>query len=245
MRKAAIDSGACLEQVLDSPSKCDADPVVLRARERARDAAERRRAVLAETRGMTAAGQPFLAQLEKIGAMEFAVGPGLCHVLVWQLAEDAKPANVRISLDFVTRRSVDGGLTGFDTNARIGSTGVICSSQSGKERFRIVDAYTYAQLPAGGTGGLSFVLFTRPRQAGDPDDVGASVPATGGGGSAAGEGRAGGGKGDYVDCVFPCESAKTDCDNECFRREAGGSPLAGACKQTCEQIYRSCVRPCE
>jgi len=243
MSKTAIDSGACLEQWLDSPSKCDADPVVLRAKERARDAAERRRAVLAETQGMTAAGQPFVTQLEKMGAVEIPVGPGLCHVLVWQLAEGARPGNVRISLDFVTRRSIDGGLTGFDTSSRIGSTGVICSSQSGKERFRVVDAYTYAQLPAGGTGGLSFVLFTRPRQAGDPDDIGANAPAAGGG--AGGGRRAGGGKGDYVDCVFPCESAKTDCDNECFRREAGGSPLAGACKQTCEQIYRSCIRPCE
>jgi len=244
MSKATVASGACLEAALDNPSQCNKDPVVLRAAERARDAEQRRSYIIGQTQGMAAAGPPFVTSLERVGKFEIPVGPGLCHVLVWSLAPDAKPGNVRISLDFITQRSDSGGLTGFDTNARMGSTGLVCSSQAGMERFRVVDAYTYAQLPAGGTGGLSFVLFSRPRAPGDPDDVGATAaaepPSGGGGGS-----RGGGGKGDYIDCMFPCEQDKTACNNDCFRTDASGTTLRGLCDRTCEQIFRSCKRGCE
>ena len=247
MSKAAIDSGACLESWLDSPAQCDKDPVVLRADERAGDAEQRRKYIVAQTQGMAAAGPPYVTSLERLGKFEIPVGPGLCHVLVWSLAADAKPGNVRVSLDFVTQRSDSGGLTGFDTSTRMGSTGLVCSSQAGMERFRVVDAYTYAQLQAGGTGGISFVLFSRPRAAGDPDDVGSSAaaaagPPSGGGG---GGGPRGGGRGDYIDCIFPCEQDKTACENDCFRTDASGTTLRGLCDRTCEQIFRSCQRGCE
>lgn len=240
MTASAVAAGACLDAALDSPSKCGADPVVLRARERAHEAEQRRRSIVDLTRGMSAAGPPYVSQLDRLGTIEIPVGPGLCHVLVWSLAEGARPAHVRVSLDFVTARSVDGGLTGFDADARVGSTGLVCSTQAGKERFRVVDPSTYAPIPRGGTGGVSFVLFTRPRTAGDPDDVGSRAPP----GSPSSPGGSGGAGGDSIDCEFPCESAKTACENDCFRSEAAGSTLRGLCDRTCEQIYRSCIRPC-
>jgi hypothetical protein len=139
MSLQSIQAGACLGSAFDRPSQCDQDPVRLRAIERAREAEQRRAALLAATHGMTPS-PPIETRLEELGSIEVPIGPGQCHVLLWSLAADAKPDTVRISLSFDTQRSSDGGLTGFDTNARIGSTGLVCSSQAGKERFRVVDA---------------------------------------------------------------------------------------------------------
>lgn len=235
MSKAQQESGSCLSGVLHSPSQCDLDPVKQRAKELAREVEARRAAILASTQGMTPAGQPFETRLEKMGSIEIPVAAGMCHILVWSLAPDAKPADVRISLAFVTQRSSEGGLTGFDKDARLGTTGLVCSSQPGKERFRVVDRYTYAEVPSSGTGGLSFVLFTRPRAQGDPDDIGSAAaqaalppPSRGGDGYDGRDCAA-----ELPGCLHDCRYEEGLCKSEC-----------PTCYDGCEQGRRSCERRC-
>ncbi len=116
------------------------------------------------------------------------------------------------------------------------STGVECSSLPGRVRFRLVDRWSNGPVASGGTGGLSFELYTRARAPTDPDDVGAGASGSGG--------RAGGSVGvDCLDCTFPCESSKRACERDCFR---SGAPdwQKTICNNTCDQIYRSCLRGC-
>jgi hypothetical protein len=232
---AAQLPGACGTEGLSlgDPASCGSDPVVA-ARARAREVDDRRGAALASTAGMKLSGASINARLEHFSSLEIPVPAGTCHVVLWKLAPDAKPGDVRISLDFETHRSSQGGLTGFDTESRVGSTGVECSSLAGRVRFRLVDRWSYGPVASGGTGGISFELYTRPRAVTDPDDVGAGAPANGGRGSVGV---------DCLDCTFPCESSKTACERDCFRSGAEDWQKT-ICNNTCDQIYRSCLRGC-
>jgi hypothetical protein len=234
---AAQLPGACGTEGLSlgDPASCGSDPVVA-ARNRARDVEDRRRAALDSTAGMRLSGASMDARLEHFSSLEIPVPAGTCHVVLWKLAPDAKPGDVRISLDFETPRSSQGGLTGFDTESRVGSTGVECSSLAGRVRFRLVDRWSYGPVASGGTGGISFELYTRLRAPTDPDDVGAGAS-----GSAP---RSGGSVGvDCLDCTFPCESSKRACERDCFRSGAEEWQKT-ICNNTCDQIYRSCLRGC-
>lgn len=123
--------------------------------------------------------------------------------------------DVSISLDFTTAHTSNGGLTGFSLDTRVGTTGAICSSAAGKERFRLVDRWSRGPVAAGGTGMLSFVLSTRPRTSADPDvSIVIPGPPVGQGGGSVG-----------VDCL--------DCT---FERSI--------CDRTCEQMHRACLRGC-
>lgn len=235
---AAQLPGACGTEGLSlgDPASCGSDPVVA-ASNHARDVEERRRAALDSTAGMKISGASIDAQLEHFSSVEIPVPAGTCHVVLWKLAPDAKPGDVRVSLDFETARSSQGGLTGFDTESRVGSTGVECSSLAGRVRFRLVDRWSYGPVASGGTGGISFELYTRRRAPTDPDDVGANVPR-------GGPPRSGGSVGvDCLDCTFPCESSKTACERDCFRSGAEEWQKT-MCNNTCDQIYRSCLRGC-
>jgi hypothetical protein len=236
MRIASVQQGACLAEALDSPSQCARDPMHLRAAEKERDVAARRQAIAAMTQGMTQAGPPMQVRLERFGEIDVPVAAGTCHLLVWSLAPDAKVGDVRVSLDFETPHATSGGLAGFDTDTRVGADGPTCSSQPGSIRFRLVDRWTLAPVASGGSGGLTFTLFTRPRTAGDPDESK--------GGVAAARERGGSIGVDCQDCTFPCESDKTACDNECFRSEQDDRGERSRCERTCEQMYRSCLRHC-
>ncbi len=222
---------------LGDPASCGSDPVVA-ASNHARDVEGRRRAALDSTAGMKLSGASIDARLEHFSSVEIPVPAGTCHVVLWKLAPDAKPGDVRISLDFETARSSQGGLTGFDTESRVGSTGVACSSLPGRVRFRLVDRWSYGPVASGGTGGISFELYTRRRAPTDPDDVGANASAGGG------PPRSGGSVGvDCLDCTFPCESSKRACERDCFRSGAEEWQKT-ICNNTCDQIYRSCLRGC-
>jgi hypothetical protein len=223
-----VANGGCLGAALDRPDVCAQDPVAIRARERERDAAARGKAVVEATRGMTAA-PTIRASLDRLGKLDVAVPARTCHVLVWALAEDARPADVRISVWFETARRKDGGLTGFG-DARVGMIGPSCSSLAGTERFQVVDRFTLAPVPSGGSGGVAFTLFTRSRTGADPDPGAGVAPPSGGSVGT-----------DCQDCTFPCESDRTACQNDCLR---GDSADRRSCERTCEQIARSCLRAC-
>jgi hypothetical protein len=248
MAQQRFAPGECEGLSLGHPSSCGSDPVVA-ARVHAREVDARKQAVLDEEKGMTLSGAAIGARLERFSVIEIPVPAGTCHVVVWRLGPDAKPGDVRISLDFETKRSSQGGLTGFDLESRVGSTGVECSTLPGKVRFRLVDQWSLAHVASGGTGPLSFEVFTRPRGPNDPDDVGASSDGNEtrggrGGGERGGGGQRGGSVGvDCLDCTFPCESSQTACNRDCFR--SGEEPYEkDRCERTCEQIYRACLRGC-
>jgi hypothetical protein len=239
---AAQLPGACGTEGLSlgDPASCGSDPVVA-ANAHTREIEDRRRAALDSTAGMKLSGASIDAHLEHFSSLEIPVPAGTCHVVLWKLAPDAKPGDVRISLDFETRRSSQGGLTGFDPESRVGSTGLACSSLAGRVRFRLVDRWSNGPVASGGTCGISFELYTRPRAATDPDDVGAG--ASGGGGARPSPGGRGSVGVDCLDCTFPCESSKTACERDCFRSGAEDWQKT-ICNNTCDQIYRSCLRGC-
>jgi hypothetical protein len=235
---AAQLPGACEGLSLGHPDSCGSDPVVA-SRAHAREVEARRKAALDTTRGLTLSGSSVGARLETFSAIQIPVPAGVCHTVIWTLAPDAKPGDVRVSLDFVTNRSSEGGLTGFDLESGVGSSGVKCSSVPGFVRFKLVDRYSYGPVSSGGAGGISFELYTRPRRAGDPDDIGASPPAQ----PQAGSGPRGSVGYDCLDCTFPCSSSKTACERDCFR--SGGKDWEKTiCNNTCEQIHRACLRGC-
>jgi hypothetical protein len=126
MSLAIIGTGACGGLSLGLPSSCGSDPVVA-ANVHAREIEAQRQAALDTAKGMTPAGT-IDARLERFSSIEVPVPANTCHALVWTLAPDAKPGNVRISLDFITAHTDNGGLTGFSLDTRTGSTGAICSS---------------------------------------------------------------------------------------------------------------------
>lgn len=199
MSIASTQSGACGGLSLGLPSSCGSDPVVA-ANVRAREIEAQRQAALDTSRGMTPAGT-IDARLERFTAIEIPVPANTCHALVWTLAPDAKPGDVSIRLDFATAHTSQDGLTGFSLDTRVGTSGAICSSAAGKERFRLVDCWSRGPVAAGGTGTLAFVLSTRPRTSADPDvsivTLGPPV------------GQIGGSVGvDCLDCTFPCGSSK-------------------------------------
>ncbi len=208
------------------------------ARVHAREVAARTQAALDTAKDMTIVGAPIAARLESFGKIEVPVPANTCHSFIYKLAPDAKPSRLRISIDFQTKRSSEGGLTGFDTEGRVAST-TGCSSIAGVVRLRLVEYDTHAQLQSGGTGGLTFELYTRPRRADDRDDVGAAGEPAGG----SSELRGGSVGVDCLDCTFPCSSGKTASERDCFRSGAEAWQKT-ICNNTCEQIHRSCLRGC-
>ena len=87
-------------------------------------------------------------------------------------------------------------------------------------------------VTAGGTGALSFVLYTRPRTAADPDvSIVAPWPPVGSVGV------------DCQDCTFPCESSQRACERDCFHRGLNDFERR-ICDRTCEQLVRACLRAC-
>jgi len=132
----------------------------------------------------------------------------------WTRAPASRPSLVRHGrLAWATlfhhEAELPGREHGFDMEARV-SAMQGCSSVPGVVRFRIIDYDTYAPLTSGGTGGLTFELYTRPRRAADPDDVGAP-------GESRDHGRGRSVGTDCEDCTFPGSSSKTACDRDCFR----------------------------
>ena len=242
---AAELPGACGNEGLSlgHPSSCGSDPVVA-ARVHAREVESQRQSALNTTKGMTLSGAPIGARLERFSSIEFPTAAATCHAVVWRLADGAKPGNVLISLAFVTKRSQDVGQTGFNLESRVGSTGVKCSSLAGTVRFKLVDRWSYGPVTSGGAGGLSFEVFTRPRRADDPDDIGApSAAGVGGGPTSPPAGRGGSVGVDCQDCTFPCESSKTACERDCFRSGMEAWQKT-TCNNTCAQILRACLRGC-
>jgi hypothetical protein len=224
------NSGFCGAMSLGHPSSCGSDPVVQQDVHRA-ELEAKKQAALDTARGMTPMSTVD-ARLERFSNVDVTVPANTCHALVWTLAPDAKPGDVAISLSFETSRSSSGGLTGFNTDTRVGTSGVLCSSEAGRERFRVVDRFSRVPTKSAGTGGISFVLYARPRSATDPDSSEFSNRTPPGSVGV-----------NCEECRFPCETDKRACDGDCFRSGLNPSERK-MCERTCEQILRSCLRGC-
>jgi hypothetical protein len=237
---------ACNGLALAHPSTCGNDPAL--GGDPRRDAiAASRASYLYEIADFSPAGPAVEARLDTLTSFTIPVEAARCFSLLWSVSADAKLRPVSLQFDFVAGSKIDVGVIGLTP---AGWSGRTCSSVAGTLRVTVVNGDSQEPFASAGTGRITFELYARARTASDPDHA-AIKPAPRPIASAPGASPpikwtppAGGSVGvDCLDCTFPCESSRRDCERRCFVAERDDGARRG-CEKVCEQIERACLRGC-